>query len=163
MPGDFGGPVCSCAPFFYLCTRDRGCTVHPAFPRALCFRGCAKIMANLEQCLLRDREPMSLNYIHSSCPDLIRASIKLHKSLCEGDGLPGHRRAEATPSFRRLCPAMTNYLNVIACDKREAFAQGSSCDEAIQSRLASLLRDGLFRGACHRACIHATRRPAMTF
>src|SRR2546423_1698001 len=30
------------------------------------------------------------------------------KSRCEVDGLPGHRRAEATPSFRRLCPAMTN-------------------------------------------------------
>src|SRR5665213_2159178 len=39
MPGDFGGPVCSCAHYYYLCTRDRGCTVHPAFPRALCFEG----------------------------------------------------------------------------------------------------------------------------
>src|SRR5258708_37225346 len=26
----------------------------------------------------------------------------------EGDGWPGHRRAEATPSFGRLCPAMTS-------------------------------------------------------
>src|SRR5665213_2464445 len=32
MPGDFGGPVCSCAPYHYFCTRDRGCTVHPASP-----------------------------------------------------------------------------------------------------------------------------------
>ena len=26
------GPVCSCAFFCALCTRDRGCSVHPAFP-----------------------------------------------------------------------------------------------------------------------------------
>jgi hypothetical protein len=32
---------------------------------------------------------------------------------------------------------------VIACDKREAFAQGSESDEAIQ--LTLLLRDGLLR------------------
>src|SRR5665213_1614430 len=163
MPGDFGGPVCSCA--FSLVGLHTGPRVHraPGIPARPLSSRARKLMANLEHALLRECEPVSLNYIHSSCPDLIRASIKLHKSLWEGDGLPGHRRAEATPSFRRLCPAMTNYLNVIACDKREAFAQGSSCDEAIQSRLASLLRDGLFRGACHRACIHATRRPAMTF
>jgi hypothetical protein len=43
-----------------------------------------------------------------SCPDLIRASIDLHKKpFPEADGLPGHRRAEAMPSFGRLCPAMT--------------------------------------------------------
>jgi hypothetical protein len=31
-------PVCSCAPFFCaVCTRDRGCSVHPAFPAPLCF------------------------------------------------------------------------------------------------------------------------------
>jgi hypothetical protein len=36
------------------------------------------------------------------------------------------------------------HLDVIACDKREAFAQGSESDEAIQ--LFSLLpRDGLLR------------------
>ena len=40
-----------------------------------------------------------------SCPGLTRASIR-NKCLVF-DGLPGHRRAEATPSVRRLCPAMT--------------------------------------------------------
>ena len=44
---------------------------------------------------------------HSSCPGLTRASINLRKTMFEEDGLPGHRRAEATPSFGRLCPAMT--------------------------------------------------------
>src|ERR1700731_4529452 len=29
------------------------------------------------------------------------------KCIFETDGWPGHRRAEATPSFGRLCPAMT--------------------------------------------------------
>jgi hypothetical protein len=28
----------------------------------------------------------------------------------EEDGLPGHRRAKATPFFERLCPAMTRNL-----------------------------------------------------
>ena len=42
-----------------------------------------------------------------SCADLIRASINKHAL---DDGLPGHRRAEATPSFGRLCPAMTNIV-----------------------------------------------------
>jgi hypothetical protein len=48
---------------------------------------------------------------------------------------------------------------VIACDKREAFAQGSEATK--QSTLSSLL-DGLLRGACHRARIRATRWLAMT-
>jgi hypothetical protein len=51
-------------------------------------------------------------------------------------------------------------LNVIACDKREAFAQGSVSDEAIQ--LSVTPRYGLLRGACHRARIRATRWLAMT-
>jgi hypothetical protein len=48
---------------------------------------------------------------------------------------------------------------VIACDKREAFAQGSEADEAIQ-----LFRhiSGLLRGAGHLARIRATRWLAMT-
>jgi hypothetical protein len=51
-------------------------------------------------------------------------------------GCAGHRRAEATPFFERLCPRMTRrkrragsdpglFLFVIACGKREAFAHGS--------------------------------------
>src|SRR5665213_4519082 len=39
MPGDFGGPVCSCAPYHYFCTRDRGCTVHPVSPTPFGFEG----------------------------------------------------------------------------------------------------------------------------
>jgi hypothetical protein len=44
---------------------------------------------------------------------------------------------------------------VIACDKREAFAQGSEATK--QSILAALLPYGLLCGACHRARIRATR------
>ena len=32
-------PVCSCALFCAVCTRDRGCSVHPAFPAPSSFRG----------------------------------------------------------------------------------------------------------------------------
>jgi len=36
-------PVCSCAIFFStLCTRDRGCSAHPAFPAPSLFRGTTK-------------------------------------------------------------------------------------------------------------------------
>jgi hypothetical protein len=48
---------------------------------------------------------------------------------------------------------------VIACDKREAFAQGS---EATKQSMVGLVASGLFRGACHRARIRATRWLAMT-
>ncbi len=42
---------------------------------------------------------------------LTRVSINLHKGSYEGDGLPGRRRTKATPSFGRLCPAMTMSLS----------------------------------------------------
>jgi hypothetical protein len=53
-----------------------------------------------------------------------------------------------------------SYLVVIACDKREAFAQGSEATK--QSILSFARRNGLLRGACHRARIRATRWLAMT-
>src|SRR5712675_298665 len=33
---------------------------------------------------------------------------------CQRRGWPGHRRAEATPSFGRLCPAMTTEISRLA-------------------------------------------------
>src|SRR6202035_2822753 len=91
------------------CTRDRGCAVHPVFPRILCFRGVRKLSANLEQCVLRDREPV----------------------------------------FERRCgPHVSTSLRGALATK--------------QSTPASLPRDGLLRGACHRAGIRATRWLAMT-
>src|SRR5665213_4310362 len=66
MPGDFGGPVCSCAfSLVGLHTRPR---VHraPGIPaRPLHLRG-GRLMANLEQAVLRDREVMSRCYSHVS-------------------------------------------------------------------------------------------------
>jgi hypothetical protein len=41
-------------------------------------------------------------------------------------------------SRREDATACLNCSNVIACDKREAFAQGSACDEAIQTSLAAI-------------------------
>jgi hypothetical protein len=43
-------------------------------------------------------------------------------------------------------------LNVIARDKREAFAQGS---EATKQSILALGLHGLLRGACHRAALRA--------
>src|ERR1022692_1680728 len=50
--------------YHFSCTRDRGCTVHPAFPRALHSKEGGKSMANLEQSVLRECEPMSHCYSH---------------------------------------------------------------------------------------------------
>src|SRR3981081_2455798 len=44
-----------------------------------------------------------------------------------------------------VCLSLNVCLAVIACDKREAFAQGSPCDEAIH--LSSCCRHGLLRFA----------------
>ncbi len=39
MPGASAEPVCSCAHQLLHCARDRGCSVHPAFPAPSHFRG----------------------------------------------------------------------------------------------------------------------------
>ena len=36
-------PVCSCAFFWALCTRDRGCSAHPAFPAPSAHRARARL------------------------------------------------------------------------------------------------------------------------
>jgi putative endonuclease len=47
----------------------------------------------------------------SSCAGLTRASIVSQERLaCEDGWIAGHRRAEATPFFERLCPAMTKVM-----------------------------------------------------
>src|ERR1700716_2729516 len=53
----------------------------------------------------------------------------------------------------RECGSVSLCLAVIACDKREAFAQGSPCDEAIHPDAQR--KNGLLRGACHRAALRA--------
>src|SRR5882757_2623124 len=65
---------------------------------------------------------------------------------------PGKAAPRCKRSRRRGFP-------VIACDKREAFAQGS---KATKQSILALWPDGLLRGACHRARIRATRWLAMT-
>ena len=40
-------PVCSCAHYLYHCTRDRGCSAHPAFPAPSEFGEGGKFLANL--------------------------------------------------------------------------------------------------------------------
>src|SRR5467141_3941149 len=62
--------------------------------------------------------------------------------------------------------------SVIACDKREAFAQGSAATKQSSlslrgemdcfASLAMTERHGLLRCACHRARVRATRWLAMT-
>jgi hypothetical protein len=61
--------------------------------------------------------------------------------LSKKDGLPGHRRAEATPFFERLCPAMTT----CKCFRQKRSlkkAQGAAGITAAAPRLAGQLGQG---------------------
>src|SRR6267378_2191672 len=70
---------------------------------------------------------------------------------------PAARTASAARTIFRITFSQNTTI-VIACDKREAFAQGSTCDEA----MLPVPLYGLLPGACHRARIRATRWLAMT-
>src|SRR3984893_16376306 len=52
---------------------------------------------------------------------MTRVSINLQRDMF-ADGLPGSRRAEATPSFGRLCPAMTSW-----CQRSDAVRITNDC------------------------------------
>src|SRR5450631_2170340 len=100
MPGDSGVLVVArVRSTTTKCTRDRGCSGHPAFPTPS--RG-RKINVNLGRIARRDREVASgivlllesfevgvctkryltpCNTTHPSCPDLIRASINLRDNF----------------------------------------------------------------------------------
>ena len=52
-------PVCSCAPFLQLRTRDRGCSAHPTFPAPSFFRGGQR-HENLGQIVPRECGPTSV-------------------------------------------------------------------------------------------------------
>src|SRR5262249_48547169 len=39
-------PVCSCAPNYPFCTRDRGCSAHPAFPAPSFLKRCGSCFQN---------------------------------------------------------------------------------------------------------------------
>src|ERR1700736_4061315 len=69
------------------------------------------------------RTDMAFGFLSSSCPAIACLHLRrLRKLVCaaghprltvsrrERRGWPGHRLAEATPSFGRLCPAMTTFL-----------------------------------------------------
>ena len=59
-------PVCSCAHYLYHCTRDRGCSAHPAFPAPSDLREGAKITCKARaQCVAR-----LLTHIQLSSPGL---------------------------------------------------------------------------------------------
>ena len=57
MPDASAEPVCSCAHPLSHCVRDRGCSVHPAFPAPSCFRG--QTPSRLGRIAPRDRGGMS--------------------------------------------------------------------------------------------------------
>src|ERR1022692_188319 len=65
--------------YHFSCTRDRGCTVHPAFPRALHSKEGGKSMANLEQSLLRECELMSHCYSHVAAS--LRGALATKQSI----------------------------------------------------------------------------------
>jgi hypothetical protein len=74
MPDASAEPVCSCVQPTSFCARDRGCSAHPAFPAPSVWRGTGS-------CITR---ALCVAIIHSSCPDLIRASINLQKNFLRG-------------------------------------------------------------------------------
>src|SRR5437588_9305603 len=53
-------PVCSCAQLSTICTRDRGCSAHPAFPAPSDFRRSRKLLANLGRNVPRECEHTSI-------------------------------------------------------------------------------------------------------
>src|SRR5260370_35267236 len=83
-------------------------------------------------------------------PGLVPGIHVLQRQQQERRGWPGHRRAEATPFFERLCPAMTK--------ERINFSPQDGLSARETHRLASRAwgRDGC-RGVYHRARIRATR------
>src|SRR5713226_7303229 len=52
--------------------------------------------------------------------------------------MAGHRRAEATPSFGRLCPAMTKSMMQTARSKMSLFAKISTAADERSARLAGI-------------------------
>ena len=59
--------------YHYSCTRDRGCTVHPAFPRALHSERAGKL-ASLEQKPCCENENVCLNvFARSPCDEAIHS------------------------------------------------------------------------------------------
>src|SRR5579871_3845315 len=67
-------------------------------------------VANREGGNFGEKDERRVNRAIPSYAGLTRVSIDLRKSFFHGDGLPCHRRAEATPFFERSSPAMTTYV-----------------------------------------------------
>ena len=98
MPGVFGVTCLTRVPSTHdFRTCGGGRTRRPAFPAPSVGR------ANVSGIT----RALRVAIVHSSCPGLTRASINLRKKFSRRGWIAGHRRAEATPSFRRLSPAMT--------------------------------------------------------
>ena len=74
-------PVCSCALFYFSCTRDRGCSAHPAFP-APSFRKRTREQRQNPDALRRG--------VVNACPGYgSRGRRKSGLLLCRGDDGPG--------------------------------------------------------------------------
>ena len=128
-----------CAPSCAHCTRDRGCSAHPAFPAPSLLRGAKITCKPRAQCVAGMQ-----THIQSSSPGLPpplklrRASTgKPRRSLgVAGTGRPSipetpmieprSRSVLDTPHTRGMTAFVERRtIHVIACDKRKAFAQGS--------------------------------------
>src|SRR5712672_1928550 len=71
-----------------------------------------------EQCWSSD----TLVQEDSSCPVLFRAFTSFLLFSQIKTGMAGHKRAEATPSFGRLCPAMATFV----CFRLESIRSGTA-------------------------------------
>jgi hypothetical protein len=88
--------LCDYARVFFISAREAAGALGTRFSlRPLISQG-QEFQAKLARNARRDREAVTGNEMliqgHSSCPDLIRASINLRKNVCQGDGLPGQAR-----------------------------------------------------------------------
>ena len=108
-------PVCSCAFFVSLCTRDRGCSAHPAFPApSRCFRGRefyskarAKCAARSRRCDLEIAKPCTLISPPTTRPCAWRGPRRAKLALEVGGGgsislLLWQRVCRGTPHPRPL-------------------------------------------------------------
>ena len=107
MPDRFGGPVVTYSCAFYFCARGCGRAKRPAFPAPSDLGGM--LFATTRE-RLASREGGDVFetpiQIRSSCPDLIRASIKPRKGIFEKRWMAGSspamtetRGAERQPPF----------------------------------------------------------------
>ncbi len=150
---------------YYQYTRGRGCNGHPAFPTPSLFRGEPIMQNSGRSC--RGNAESYLEIIPTPSSLRTQGPITTDGCCCKGrlaTSRNGGITRYGSPRPVRNCALGGDDGNP-RCLCEEQFDRRSSTsedggDEAIHSFFTR--RDGLLRGACHRARIRATRWLAMT-